>query len=198
MRKFAVILLIISPVVLFAGCSTKKNTAAATPTPVSSQLSDIDPLLKQTGYVRVQLTDPALYDFLQNKKQAAQLNLPSDQVQAFIQNKIGKVVTFNKVARYGIEGTAKIVSSEVIQVMNFSYNGACGTLSIALINSSNESSILAKVKDFAAPVSSVGFEIQIPSNLTLLKVDSVGVFCAATDADPTLSESPISSATFSE
>ena len=198
MRKFAVILLIISPVILFAGCSTKKNTAAATPTPVSSQLSDIDPLLKQTGYVRVQLTDPALYDFLQNKKQAAQLNLPSDQVQTYIQNKIGKAVTFNKVSKYGVEGTAKIVSADVIQVMNFSYNGACGTLSIALMNSNNETNILAKVKDFPTPVSSVGFEIQVPTNLSLLKVDSVAAFCAASTKDPTLGESPISIATFSE
>jgi hypothetical protein len=196
MRKFAVILLIISPVLLFAGCSAKKGTATPTPTPVSSQLSDIDPLLKQTGYVRVQLTDPALYDFLQNKKQAAQLNLPSDQVQAYIQNKIGKVVAFNKVIKYGLEGTAKIVSADVIQVMNFSYNGVCGTLSIGLINSGNQKNVLAKVKDFTAPVSSVGFEIQIPANLTLLKVDTVGVFCSPDAKNPTLNQLPISTATF--
>jgi len=196
MRKLAVILLAISPVLLFAGCSSKAPTTAATATPATSQLSDIDPLLKQTGYVREQLTDPALYNFLQNKKQAASLNLPSDQVQTYIQNKIGKTVTFNKSVKYGVTGTAKIVSADTIQVMNFSYNGACGTLSIALLNSGNQSTILAKVKDFAAPVSSVGFEIQIPSNLSLLKVDTVAAFCSPDAKNANLSQTPISSAIF--
>lgn len=196
MRKVALILLAVCPVFLFAGCSSKNNTATATATPVTSQLSDIDPLLKQTGYVRIQLTDPALYDYLQNQKQAAQLNLPNDQIATYIQNKIGKSVVFGKSTKYGIEGTAKIVSADTIQVMNFSYNGGCGTLSIGLINSGSQSNILAKVKDFAAPVSSVGFEIQIPSNLSLLKVDSIGAFCAPDAKNPTAKQLPVSVATF--
>lgn len=191
----------LSLLLLLSGCSSKKTTSTATTSTQNNstaELSDLDPLLQKTGYERKQLTDPALYDYLDNVQQAEAINLPTDQLQEYIQKKIGKVVVLPKSTKYGLEGTIKIASSDTIQVTNFSYNGGCGALTISLVNSAVPSKQIANVKEFSTPVSSVGFDIQIPSNLSLIKFDSVAAYCPLDTSKANQKLVPISIATFTQ
>lgn len=177
MKKIALLVVVVSAVFL-AGCSSKTPSVTVTITPAASaqDQSNIDPTLSQDGFIRVQLTDPALYSYLQTKG----LSTVSDNTSTITpeeQKKIGRTVAFQKAYKYGIAGSATVISATKIQVGQFTYNGGCGAIKIGLIINNNPTASLATVKQIAAAVSSSQFDIDIPSNLTLTKFDSLAIFC---------------------
>jgi len=190
MKKIA-LLAVVASVVFLAGCSSKKQAASATATPAAqaTQAISIDPTLSQDGFVRVQLTDPALYNYLQNQGKST-VSSDTGTTSSDEQKKIGRTVAFQKAFKYGISGSASVVSASKIKVGQFTYNGGCGPITIGLIINNNPTQPLATVKEISAAVSSSQFDIEIPSNLSLTKFDSLAVFCSD-------SADPVSTADFS-
>jgi hypothetical protein len=186
-KKTLLITSMVTLAFLLAGCSSNKQ-AATTTTTGTTEISDIDPILSKTGFVREQLTDPALYDYREKA------NLGVGQIvttggSSEEQKKVGRVANFQKSQKYAISGTSRILATDQIEIKSFSYNGGCGPLILGLTNSSNETQILAKVKEISSATSSSDFNISIPSNISLIQFDSIGVYC------PT-KEEPVSMATF--
>lgn len=182
MRKTALLLLVVGAGLILAGCSSKNKAPVAssvTPVPQNQDISNIDPTLTMDGFVRMQLTDPALYDYLQ-KQGLATVNVNTTTISSEEQQKIGKTVAFQKAYKYGIAGSATVLSATKIKVGGFTYNGGCGAIRVGLIINNNPSSPLAIVKEISAAVSSSQFDIEIPSNLSLSKFDSLAIFCPDT------------------
>jgi len=172
----------------FTGCSSQSNNKKTTEAPVQEELSDIDPLLVKSGFVRLQLTDPVLYDYNEKIGSGIQQSGGKD-INSDNQKRIGLIANFRKNSKYNISGMAQIISQDKIEVKGFSYNGGCGPLILGLTNSSNETKIIAKVKEISSPVSDIGISISIPSNIELIRFDSIAAYC------PT-SENPVSVAVF--
>lgn len=189
MRNVLVIL-IAGLALMAAGCSKSGNKTATSATPESSdtELSEIDPNLKNVGFVRVQLTDPALYNLLESQKTTG--FSPGQGTSAEEQKKIGRLANFSKSSKYSLSGQAQITALDKIQVKSFSYNGKCGALDLTLTVSSNTARPLAKVKTIATAVSDQSFELNIPPNISLIQFDSISAVCPDVDQ-------PISTATFS-
>jgi len=180
LMKKAVLLGVISLAVFLAGCSGggNNNQVAQTPAPslANNEQSSIDPKLTQDGFVRVQLTDPALYSY-QQKQGLANVSSQTSTISPEEQKKIGRTVSFQKAYKYGIGGSATVVALNKIKVGQFTYNGGCGPIKIGLINNNSQQNSQATVKEIAAAVSSSQFDIEIPSNLSLASFDSLAVFC---------------------
>jgi len=178
MKKIILFFAVITLAVVVAGCSSnnKQVQTGITQVPQAQELSDIDPTLTKDGFIRVELTDPALYSYLQNQGKSA-VNSNSTTVSADEQKKIGRTVAFQKAYKYGIAGSVTVASVDKIKVGQFTYNGGCGGIKIGLIINSNPTHPLAYVKEIAAAVSSSQFDITIPSNLSLTKFDSLAIFC---------------------
>ncbi len=187
MKKITLITIFVIGI-LVSGCSrqTAQNPASTTPTPSNTDDQQISTELKNVKFIREQLTDPDLYNFLQASDMGSGVgkttNLNSDE-----QKKIGLIGKFTKSTKYGFSGTAKIISADTIRLDTFSYNGGCGNLIIALTNQNNLENYIVKVKTISTPVSSVTMDI--PINISLIKFDSVSAYC------PDNSQ-PISTATF--
>ena len=181
--KKAVFLIVVASAFLLVGCSSSNNTATATKTATPSQeISNVDPLLRQDGFVRYQLTDPALFAYLEERGKTT-TDTSSSLVTPQEQKKIGLVVSFRKASKYNISGSATVVSATKIKVSLFTYNGACGAIQIGLVNKNSPTKPIATVKEIPAAVDQSEFSFDIPSNLTLLKFDSIGVYCPNV-ADP--------------
>jgi outer membrane biogenesis lipoprotein LolB len=178
--KKGVLLAVIVSAFFLVGCSGGGNTATqATPTPTTQntgQTNNIDPTLSQGGYDRLLLTDPALYSYLK-KQELTGVNTDTGTTNSTDQRKIGRTSSFQKAYKYGISGSATIVSAYKIRVGNFTYNGACGPVKIGLVINNNLSKPLATVKEINAAVSSSQFDIEVPSNLSLSQFDSLGIYC---------------------
>lgn len=175
--KKAVIFTVAISAFLLVGCSSGNKTPTATATPVPNQeLSNVDPLLRQDGYVRLQLTDPALYAYLEERGKVEDTT-SSSVVDPQEQKKIGLVTQFQKAYKYNISGSLTVVSATKIKVSLFNYNGACGPIKIALVNKNAPTKPLATVKEISAAVNQTEFSFDIPSNLSLIKFDNVGVYC---------------------
>ena len=190
--KKAVLLTVIGLAFILVGCSNQANnntTQNATKTAVPKQeISDVDPLLKESGFIRLQLTDPALFNYLEEGGKI-EVETNAGIVDPSIQKKIGSVAQFKKTTKYGISGTATILTASKIKVSLFSYNGSCGPIKMSLITSNNPTRQIAVVKEIGSAVTNSEFNIDIPSNITLIKFDGIGVYC-------TDSENPISTVQF--
>lgn len=189
--KKGVLLAVVISAVFLVGCSKNQTNTQATATPVSTdqEATNIDPTLSQDGYNRMQLTDPALYSYLE-KQELSGVNSNTGTTSSSEQKKIGRTVSFQKAYKYGIAGSATVVSASKIKVGQFTYNGGCGPIKISLVINNNLSSPIATVKEIGAAVSASQFDIEIPSNLDLTKFDSLGIYC------PDAAE-PVSMADFS-
>lgn len=192
MRK-AVLIVIVSMAGLgLNGCSNSNNTASTTTTSVAQgELSNADPWLQSKKFVREQITDPALYAYLSssglgNVSSQTRSNLTSEE-----QNKIGKIAVFTKSSKYGISGSAEIKATDVIDIKNFTYNGACGTVSFNISASNAIDKPVATLKSItnAVPANSGNFSLTIPSNISLIQFNNVNITCQNV-------ESPVSQAIF--
>lgn len=188
MKKYILIAFAFSAILL-SGCNRQNPVAAqTTPTPTQNTAdeSQISTELKNVKFVRAQLTDPDLYNFIQSKNLGTTIgqtnNLNSDE-----QKKIGLIGKFSKSTKYGISGTAKIISADTVRLDTFSYNGGCGNLIVALSNQNNLQNYIAKIKTISTPVSQVTMDI--PINISLIKFDSVSAYCPD-------SQDPVSTANF--
>ncbi|MCX6809474.1 MAG: DM13 domain-containing protein [Candidatus Berkelbacteria bacterium] len=188
--KKILLVAILGVCVLLTGCSGSSKTPTATQTKATTQdIGAVDPLLTQQGFVRQQLTDPALFDYVEK----AGNNIPivtSQTSNSSAQKKIGLVANFQKTQKYGLQGVATVLSAETIQVKDFSYNGGCGPVKLGLTISNNATQILASVKEISQPVSKTSFDLAIPQNLTLAQFDTIAVYCPD-------NEDPVSSADLS-
>lgn len=186
-NKFIILLVLVS--FSLYGCSAKQEASAtATPTP-DQQNSEVDPLLEKRGFDgnSMIVTDPVLYEYLQSKNTSVGATATAT-VDAAIQKKIGTIESFNKVSKYGISGKINIISSNIIRIQEFNYNGGCGSLSIKLTLSSNNDNALATVSPIITTArTSDTFDITVPSNLTLVQFDQVSLYCQG-------KEDPVSSA----
>lgn len=188
MKKTVLFFILVLSLVL-TGCSGSGSKTQTTPNgdTSSEELSEIDPSLKQKGYTREQLTDPALYDYL--SKQSGGITNPGTVAPETASGKIGKVSTFNKNKKFEIFGTAQIVSENKIRVSSFNYNGACGPIYLGLAITSNSQKPFAKLKEISTAQSNVTFDLQIPSNISLNQFEILGVYCYS-------EEFPVSMAVF--
>ncbi|MFH1855236.1 MAG: hypothetical protein ABH810_02415 [bacterium] len=175
--KKSVLVGVVLSVIFMYGCSSSQNKTAVVQTPAPSQeLSNVDPLLRQDGFLRYQLTDPALYAYLEERGKTTE-GSASSLVDPQEQKKIGLIVPFRKVYKYNISGSVTIVSATKIKINLFTYNGACGPIKVSLMNQNNTTRPLAVVKEIASAVDQSEFNIDIPSNLSLIKFDGIGVYC---------------------
>ena len=174
--KKIVLIAILGVCVLLTGCSGSSKTATSTQTKTTTQDVDaIDPLLSKK-FVRVQQTDPALYDYVEKTGN----NIPiitSQNSNSTAQKKIGLVSNFQKTQKYGIQGVVTVLSAETIQVKDFTYNGACGPAKLGLTISNNTAQILASVKEISQPVTKTSFDFTVPQNLNLAQFDTIGIYC---------------------
>jgi ABC-type oligopeptide transport system substrate-binding subunit len=183
--KQTILILILTLSLSLAGCSGQSLTTQTETTP--EELSEVDPGLKEKGYVRSQLTDPALYDYL--NKESGGISNPGTVVPAKNADKIGKTSTFGKNRKLEISGTAQIISENKIRVSSFSYNGGCGSIYFGLAIANSSDKPFAKLKEIATAQSNVSFEMVIPSNISLNQFEVLGVYCNS-------EKSPVSSANF--
>jgi len=182
------IILLASLVLAFVltGCSGESQQQA-TPTTSTSEEISVDPELTQKGYYRDQLTDPALYDYL-NKQSGGVIN-PGTVVADDRSDKIGKTSTFDKNRKFGISGIAKIISENKIKVSSFNYNGSCGPIYLGLAIRNSSDRPIAKLKEISVAQSDSSFDLTIPSNISLIQFEILGVYCPS-------QEEPVSSANF--
>jgi len=189
--KKSVYLLILALPIMLVGCSSKNTSSTTQTTPTSSgqEISDIEPTLKQTGFDRLQLTDPILFNYVQAGNKGSGNFLTNNASQAELA-KVGKQASFAKKQKYNISGLVQILSTTKLAFKSFSYNGSCGTITINPTISTNTKNPFAPVYSLQAPLSSSDFEADIPSNLNLLQFDSISIFCSNKP------EEPVSSAFF--
>jgi hypothetical protein len=191
--KRTLILTVLAAAILLTGCSktptTTTNSSQATQSPVVASQSDsgINPELKSVKFVRVQLTDPALYDFNQTFTKGSAITT-SQNISSDEQKKIGETARFSNSTKYGITGIARIISTDTVRLESFSYNGGCGNLVIGLSVSNSPQSLVANLKTISTPLSST--TIDLPNTVSLLKFDSINAYCPD-------NQSPVSSAMFS-
>lgn len=173
-----------------AGCSNKAPTTTEQ-TLGEREISEIDPWLKTKGFVREQLTDPALYSY--NKTSSTQDSFSTQQsnLSALERKKIGSTSSFSKSTKYGIKGTAQINAYNKITVSSFSYNGSCGAIVLALTMSNDAKRHLVDLKTISTAVSSESgsFELNIPSNISLIQFDALSIFCP--DDESAVSTAPL-------
>lgn len=186
MKKTVLFFIIVLSLVL-TGCSGSKTQTNSNEDYSSEELSEVDPSLKQKGYTREQLTDPALYDYL--NKQSGGVTNPGTVVLGTESDKIGKTSTFNRNRKLEISGTSQIISENKIKVSSFNYNGACGPIYLGLAITSNSQKPLAKLKEISTAQSNTTFDLQIPSNISLNQFEILGVYCYS-------EEFPVSTAIF--
>lgn len=190
MKKLAVFMLVLGVSVLATGCSRAPATstqATVTTSPVT-EISEIDPLLKQKSFVRLQLTDPALYGYSQTSNSDNGTVLQSSGT-VLGQEKIGFSGTFTQNDDFGIAGIAQIIATDKITVKNFSYNGSCGALTISPTTGDNQAKQLANLKTITTPVSQAQFDLTVPSNISLIQFNMLALYCQG-------KQTPVSSATF--
>lgn len=186
MKKAVLFYAIVLSFVL-TGCSGGSESTTTQQPSTSEEISDIDPGLTQKGYYRDQLTDPALYDYV--NKQSGGITNPGTVVTNGGSDKIGKTSTLDKNRKLEISGIAQIIGENKIKVSSFNYNGSCGPiyLGLAIRNSSNRP--IAKLKEISVAQSNSNFDLTIPSNISLIQFEILGVYCSS-------QEDPVSSASF--
>jgi len=173
--------------ILLTGCSGGSEQTVTQETSTSEEISNIDPGLTQRGYYRDALTDPALYDYV-NKQSGGVVN-PGTVVASGGSDKIGKTSTFDKNRKLEISGIAQIISENKIKVSSFNYNGSCGPIYLGLAVTSSSSRPIAKLKEISVAQSDSGFDLTIPSNISLIQFEILGVYCSS-------QEDPVSSVSF--
>ena len=171
---------------MLAGCSSKNttNTTQVTPTSSGQEISDIEPTLKQTGFDRLQLTDPILFSYLEASNKGSGNFLSANNASQTELAKIGKQASFAKKQKYNISGLVQILSTTKLAFKSFSYNGSCGTITINPTISTNIKNPFAPVYSIQAPLSGSNFEADLPSNLNLLQFDSISIFCSNKPEEP--------------
>lgn len=178
------LLVLVLPFV-FTGCSSNNNTATTQAPPVSSgqEISDIEPTLKQTGFDRLQLTDPILFSYIEAEDKGGGDFLTDNASQAELA-RVGRQATFAKKIKYNISGIVQILSTTKLAFKSFSYNGSCGIITINPTISTNTKNPFAPIYSIQAPLSASDFEADIPSNLNLLQFDSISIFCSNKPEEP--------------
>jgi hypothetical protein len=132
------------------------------------------------------VTDPVLYEYLQSRDSSVSADTTAT-VDPAIQKKIGTIESFDKVSKYNLSGKINIISSNIIRVSEFNYNGGCGSLSIKLTLTSKDTPLATVSPIIATARTSDTFDITVPSNLTLIQFDQVSLYCQG-------KEEPVSSA----
>jgi hypothetical protein len=187
MMKKIYLLMLLFPMVL-VGCSSKTPSTADTTTSSnqnnSQEISDIEPTLKQTGFVRMQLTDPILYSYLQATNKGAGDFLKSGSAGQAELAKVGRQGSFAKKQKYGISGIVEIVSTNKLSFKSISYNASCGTITFNPTISSNTTKPFASIYSIDTAVTGLNFEAPLPSTLSLTQFDSVSIFCSNKPEEP--------------
>ncbi|OQA53210.1 MAG: hypothetical protein BWY43_00137 [candidate division WS2 bacterium ADurb.Bin280] len=179
MNKVAILASIVIVGVGISGCSGQKNTTEETPQIPAQKETSVDSSsgnsYEQTD--RISITDPALSDYLSDReKTVTQESLPALSEQEI--KKIGLVAKISGGSKYGLSGTAQILSKSTIALSNFSFNGACLPLLAYLTRSNQVEDPLVKIKEFSAPISNASFNLDIPGNISLTTFDSISFYCS--------------------
>ncbi len=169
------------------GCSGNSQQQETTTPTSSEEISNVDPELTGSGFVRGAITDPTLYDYL-NKQSSG---LTSSDIVTTEENveKIGKTSTFNKNSRLGLSGIAQILSTNKIKITSFNYNGSCGPIYFGLATLNNLVKPLAKLKEISTSQTNSSFDLIIPTNVRLVQFEALGIYCYT-------KEEPVSTANF--
>lgn len=171
---FVFFVLMITP--LLAGCSSSSNNSTATAVAETTKIT-VDSSDSTQATERINITDPALASYLSDKgisSSGSDLPTLTNEERA----KIGLTAQIKNSEKYGISGTAQIVSQSVISLKNFSFNGACLPLLVYLIRTNSPEAPLTKIKEISAPVSGTDISLSIPSNIALTNFDAVGFYCS--------------------
>jgi len=179
MKKSIIILTLLLFGLIVSGCSRPNNDASITATPTTQKEISVESsgenLYEQTE--RIDITDPALSEYLsEREKTVTQENLPALSEQE--NRKIGLVARISGSSKYGLSGTAQILSKSTIALSKFSFNGACLPLLAYLTRSSQTDAPLVKIKEFSSPISDASFNLEIPSNISLTTFDSISFYCS--------------------
>jgi len=169
-----------------SGCAGGTSNSATTPTTTSEEISS-DPELTKVGYVRDELTDPALYDYL--NKQSGGVSNPGTVVASGGTEKVGKTATLSINRKYEISGVAQIISDNKIRISTFNYNGSCGPIYFGLAIRNSADRPIAKLKEISVAQANSSFDLTIPSNISLIQFEMLGVYCET-------QEGPVASADF--
>jgi len=178
MKKILVPILLVLALVL-TGCSNKSATTTTEQNLGEREISEVDPWLKSKGFVREQLTDPALYSYNKTSSLGGSFSSQESNLSALEQKKIGATSNFAKSTKLGLQGTAKITAYNKIAISSFSYNGSCGAIILALTMSNDAKRHLADLKTISTAISTDNgnFELTIPSNISLIQFDALSIFC---------------------
>lgn len=179
MKKSIIVLNLVLLGLVISGCSRPENNATATITPTVQKEISIESSgessYEQTE--RINITDPALSDYLaEREKTVTQENLPALSEEEI--KKIGLVAKISGGSKYGLSGTAQILSKSTIALSKFSFNGACLPLLAYLTRSSQTDTPLVKIKEFSSPISDASFNLEIPANISLTTFDSISFYCS--------------------
>jgi len=186
MKKILLVLVFVSSPFLLAGCSSN-NTATESQnvsTDSGQEISDIEPTLKQTGFERIQLTDPILFSYLDTNEKNGEDFLQEGSMSKAEQEMVGKQANFSKKQKYNISGLVQILSTSKLAIKSFSYNGSCGVITINPTISNNLKNPFASIKAIQSATSNANYEVDLPSNLSLVQFDSVSIFCSNEPEEP--------------
>lgn len=176
-----------------SGCSNKTPAIVSStpqPTKVAQYINSTDSTLTQEIPL-MQLTDPALYSYLQASSQQA-TSAQATNMLPEEKKKVGKLKTFNDNSEQGLSGTAQIISNDqgyLITINQFSYNGKCGNIYFGLSVANSPKNPIQTFPAFSGPLTDQTMSFQIPSNITLLQFDLLNIYCVS-------EENPISSVQF--
>lgn len=183
----AYLLIVLAPLVL-TGCSSKSSNTTSTSSTLSQnsgqEISDIEPTLKQTGFVRQQLTDPILYSYLQATNKGSTEFVQGGNLAQAALARVGRQGNFSKKQKYEFSGIVQIVSVDKLAFKSITYNGGCGLISFNPTNSTNFTKPFSSVYNLQSAVSGANFEASIPSTLNLTQFDSISVFCSNNPEEP--------------
>ena len=144
-----------------------------------------------TDITLMELTDPALYSFLNSssdyqKPSSARNLLPGEE------KKVGKLISLNKNRKFNIAGSAQIDLADtgyVLKVNGFSYNGECGSVYFGLGLMQSPTKPIFVYPNITGSVQDQSYDYVIPNNINLIQFDSLNIYCSN-------QEDPVSSSTF--
>ena len=177
MKKVLLILIVLMPQVLF-GCN-KGTQAIATPTPTASKIIQ-NTNDSSAPIQRLELTDPALYNFLSQGGTFSSTSNTSSNLSS-TSKKLNKLSQISTDKTNGISGSMQIVNSEniyIIKIADFNYNGKCGQITFGLGVNRLPKQPIYKFSPISSVQTNVQFDLQIPSNIDLIQFDTINIYCS--------------------
>lgn len=179
MKKLIIICVIGLVGYSFIGC-TKKTTTTSTSSAPQIEVTGENALGNEKT-TRDQITDPVQQQ-IQNEQisEGASFYEQNLDVQNKINKKIGKEVNFYKTSQKTF-GKIKIVSSNVLEIKNFTYAGSCNNSALILTTLNDKKASIASIKSYTGEVSNDSFYYTLPSNINLLQFDRSTFICIDTN-----------------